>query len=87
MKKVVLVVIPSMQNAYHRFKNFVSCFLPIGLISIGAILEKEGYHVEIIDGDAENLSLKETLKRTVLARPDYVGSTIMTATRENSGRN
>jgi anaerobic magnesium-protoporphyrin IX monomethyl ester cyclase len=82
MKRFILVVIPTLENAYHRFKDFAACTIPIGLVSIAAVLEKEGYAVEIIDGDAEGLSLEETLQRTVAARPDYVGSTTMTATME-----
>jgi anaerobic magnesium-protoporphyrin IX monomethyl ester cyclase len=82
MKKFVLVVIPTMENAYHRFRDFASCPIPVGLVSIGGMLEREGYEVEIIDGDAERLSLEEALKRTIASRPDYVGSTTMTATMD-----
>ena len=82
MKRFTLLVIPTMENAYHGFGDFVARSLPIGLLSIGAILEKEGYQVEIIDADAENLSFTATLERVVASRPDYVGSTTMTATMD-----
>ena len=65
MKKFVLVVVPSMENAYHSLKDFVAIPVPIGITTIAAILETKGYEVKIIDADAENLSFEETLNRTV----------------------
>ncbi len=53
-----------MENAYHRFIDFVSCPIPVGLVSV-AVLEREGYEIEIIDGDAEGLSFEEALRRTL----------------------
>jgi anaerobic magnesium-protoporphyrin IX monomethyl ester cyclase len=85
-KKFILVVIPTLENAYHRFMDFVARSIPIGLVSIAAVLEKEGLEVEIIDGDAEGLSFEETLRRTLATRPDYVGSTTMTATMDITER-
>jgi anaerobic magnesium-protoporphyrin IX monomethyl ester cyclase len=82
MKKFILLVIPTLGNAYHGFSDFVARSIPIGLLSIAAILEKEGYQVQVIDADAENLSFTVTLERVVAARPDYVGSTTMTATMD-----
>jgi len=82
MKKFVLLVVPTIENAYHRFKDFVACSIPIGLLSIAAVLEKEGYLVEIIDADAQRLSLEEAVELTVKAKPDYLGSTTMTATMD-----
>jgi anaerobic magnesium-protoporphyrin IX monomethyl ester cyclase len=86
MKKFVLLVIPSMENAYHNLKDFVAIPIPIGITTIAAILETKGYEVKIIDADAENLSFEETLNRTVSERPDYVGSTTMTATMDITNR-
>lgn len=82
MKKFVLVVVPTMENAYHYFKDFPGVSIPVGIISIAAVLEKESYEVRIIDGDAENLTFDEILERVVREKPDYVGSTCMTATMD-----
>jgi anaerobic magnesium-protoporphyrin IX monomethyl ester cyclase len=86
MKKFILVVVPSMENAYHNLKDFVAISVPIGITTIAAILETKNYEVKIIDADAENLTFEETLNRTVSERPDYVGSTTMTATMDITHR-
>ncbi|TAL27284.1 MAG: radical SAM protein [Nitrospirae bacterium] len=82
MKKLVLVVIPTMENAYHNLQDFAAVSPPIGLASVAATAEKAGYEVSIIDGDAEQLTLDRTIEKIVEKNPDYVGSTIMTATMD-----
>lgn len=84
MKKFVLISIPTMENAYHNMKDFAAIFIPIGMASIAAVLEKNGYDVEIIDANAEGLTDDEALRRVAQARPCYVGSTCMTATMDRS---
>lgn len=85
-KKFVLVNVPSSENAYHSFRDFIASFPPIGLATIAAVLENQGYDVKIIDGDAENLGLKGTVARTVEEAPYYVGLTTMTATMDIAGK-
>ncbi len=82
MKKFVLIVVPTIENAYHRFKDFVACSIPIGLLSIAAVLEKEGYPVKFLDADAQRLTFNEAVELIVKAGPDYIGSTTMTATMD-----
>ena len=82
MKKLVLVVVPTMENAYHGLQDFVAINPPVGLASIAAVAERAGYEVSIIDGDAEQLTLDRTVERVIETRPDCVGSTIMTATMD-----
>jgi len=82
MKNLVLVVVPTMENAYHSLQDFVAISPPMGLISIGAMAEKAGYKVSVIDGDAERLTLEETILRVIEKNPNYIGSTIMTATMD-----
>ena len=86
LKKLTLVVIPTMENAYHHLQDFVAIMPPIGIASIAATAEKAGYEVSIIDGDAEQITLEQTIERVVGKNPDYVGSTIMTATMDISKR-
>jgi len=85
MKKFVFINVLSSENAYHSFRDFVASFPPIGLTTIAAALLKLGYDVKIIDGDAENLGLEETVTRTIKESPDCVGLTSMTATMDISG--
>ncbi|MDP2277376.1 MAG: radical SAM protein [Nitrospirota bacterium] len=82
MKKLALVVIPTMENAYHNLRDFVAISPPMGLASIAATAEHAGYNVSIIDGDAEQLTLAQTVERVALLEPFAVGSTIMTATMD-----
>ncbi len=85
MKKFILVNIPSAEDAYHNFSDFVAIPLPIGILTIASVLEKIGYDVKILDADAENLSAEQTLDRIVQETPDYVGSTTMTAPMNITG--
>lgn len=77
-----MVVIPTMENAYHNLKDFVSIPPPIGLLSIAAVAIRNGYEVTIIDGDAEGLSTEQIISKIVEINPAIVGATIMTATIE-----
>lgn len=81
-KRMVLVVVPTMENAYHNLRDFVAMPPPMGLISIAAMVEMSGREVMIVDGDAEQLTLDQTVARIVALQPDYVGSTVMTATMD-----
>jgi len=82
VKRLVLVVIPTMENAYHRLQDFVAINPPIGLASIAAAAERAGHEALIIDGDAEQLTLDQTVERVAEKKPDCVGSTVMTATMD-----
>ena len=82
MKKLVLIVVPTMENAYHNLRDFIAINPPMGLASIAATAEKAGYEVSIIDGDALQLTFDQTIEKVAAANPDYVGSTIMTATMD-----
>jgi anaerobic magnesium-protoporphyrin IX monomethyl ester cyclase len=77
---IALVVVPTMENAYHNLQDFVAIQAPMGLLSIGAIVESSARDAVIIDGDAEQLNFEQTVERIVALQPDYVGATVMTAT-------
>jgi len=55
---------------------------PLGLGYLAASLEEQGNRVEILDANAESLSLKSTVERIREARPDLVGLTAVTPTIE-----
>jgi len=80
--RMILVVVPTMENAYHNLKHFVSVSPPIGLTSIAATALRAGCDVSIIDGDAENLTMEQLVTRVVDKNPLFVGATIMTATMD-----
>ncbi len=77
---MALVVVPTMENAYHNLQDFVAIQAPVGLLCIGASVERSGRKVVIVDGDAEQLSFAQAVERIVALQPDYVGATVMTAT-------
>lgn len=82
MKKLILIVVPTMENAYHNLQGFIAINPPMGLASIAATSQQAGHDVSIIDGDALQLTLDQTVEQVVAANPDCVGSTIMTATMD-----
>jgi len=79
-KQIILVVIPTMENAYHNLKDFVAVCTPVGLTSIAAVALRENYNVSIIDGDAENLTMTQIIDIIIEKKPAFIGSTVMTAT-------
>ena len=58
------------------FTTSPSALPPLGLLYIGAALEEEGHHVEIIDYHKENLSSDQL--KNVLLSSDAVGMTLCT---------
>ena len=54
-------------------------FPPINLCYLGAIAQKAGHTVQIIDGEAEQLSCLEMLKRVRDFDPDLIGMTATTS--------
>ncbi len=72
----ILLIIPSQENVYGT--KIMPAYPPIGLMSIGAILEKAGYYVEIIDLDVDGVSLNDTI--AMLNQFDIVGITSVTST-------
>ncbi len=57
---------------------------PLGLAFLGAVLEREGIPVAIIDAAAERLSPRELRRRIAEFRPDLVGVTVLTEFRFSS---
>jgi anaerobic magnesium-protoporphyrin IX monomethyl ester cyclase len=55
-----------------------SSFPPLGLCYIAAIAEKNGWEVQIIDGELEGLSYDDILARIIAFKPDLIGLTATT---------
>lgn len=83
---IALVVVPTMENAYHNLQDFVAIQAPMGLLSIGASIELSSRSAVVIDADAEQLSFDQSIERIVALQPDYVGATVMTATMNLTSR-
>lgn len=49
-------------------------FPPMGLLYIAAALEEEGHQVEVVDGEADNLTSDEIVQRVEVSKPDIVGA-------------
>lgn len=47
---------------------------PMGLLYVGAALEGDGHQVEVIDGEPDDLTPEEILRRIKLGKPDIVGA-------------
>jgi len=53
---------------------------PLGLAYIAGVLEKHGYSVEIVDANAEQLSVKKIVDRIIEFKPEVIGITAVTPT-------
>ncbi|MGB8951650.1 MAG: radical SAM protein [Candidatus Aminicenantales bacterium] len=82
MIKVQLFVPPGGYFAERWTKG--SSMPPLGLLSIGAVLEKEGISVEIVPADVLRLSWGEVRKKIQTDQPDIVGVTSTTENRFQS---
>ena len=48
--------------------------VPIGLLYVAAALEIDGHQVEIADGETDNLTPSDLVKRIEASQPDIVGA-------------
>lgn len=53
---------------------------PLGILSIAAVLEQEGYKVKIIDGPVSGMSTEEVANEVIKDRPKMVGISSLTST-------
>jgi radical SAM superfamily enzyme YgiQ (UPF0313 family) len=73
----VLLLHPPAMDVYGRFKPAARLAaapqMPLGILSIGAVLERAGHAVTIFDGDIDGLGPLEAVDYIERARPDLVG--------------
>jgi len=76
--KVLLISPPGTSSKYKRdpFINFSS--LPLGLAYMGAVLEKNGIHVEAVDCQAQEMSHEQLAKHIERRSPEVVGVQALT---------
>lgn len=65
-------------NIYFKRASEVHVVEPLGIAYIGAVLEKAGHEVRLLDADAENLEIPDILQRIREYKPDIVGFSILT---------
>lgn len=63
-----------MEERYGRgLEKIGTCLPPLGLLSLGAVLEKENYDVRIYDSDLLNSSIGELIEYVKKYEPDFIG--------------
>lgn len=73
----VLLTRPAYSPLYQLIKDrtkYKEVSPPIGLAYVAAALEIDGHQVEIIDGEANDLTPDEVLRKIEAAKPDVVGA-------------
>lgn len=78
IRRVVLVN-PYYQNLTQSIAQ-ITVGPPLGLAYIAAVSENKGYAVDIVDANAERLSVKKTVDRITEFKADIVGLTAVTPT-------
>ena len=61
--KILLINPPNtMEEVLGKASVFVSEMEPLGLLYIAAVLEQNGYHIEVLDAFIDRLNLNQILK-------------------------
>ncbi|MBI5181713.1 MAG: radical SAM protein [Nitrospirae bacterium] len=79
MAKILLINPPLQRHELYKrgAESTASIIPPLGLAYIGAVLERDGHKVEIIDGIALDISFEEVVNRGKLF--DLIGITVLSA--------
>lgn len=73
----VLLTRPAYSPLYQLFTSktkYKSVDFPLGITYVAAALEREGHQVEVIDGEADDLTPSELVKQIEVSKPDIVGA-------------
>jgi anaerobic magnesium-protoporphyrin IX monomethyl ester cyclase len=77
----ITLIFPLWTEEYGTISHFakkVGKLPPLNLCILASYAENKGHEVMIIDGEAEGLSIEETVKRTKEFNPDLIGITATT---------
>lgn len=67
-----------------RKRSALSAYCPpLGILYLGTILKNKGHEVHVIDAEAEQLSLKQIIKKVKSIDPEIIGLTCLTYTLES----
>lgn len=75
IKKIVLIYPPLPMEARYGegLEKIGACLPPLGLLSLGAVLEQNNYEVQIYDSDLLNSTIEQLLDHIKDHSPDFVG--------------
>lgn len=75
IKKVILIYPPfPMAERYGKgLAQIGTCLPPLGLLSLGAVLENNGYEVKVYDSDLRNSDIEQLIAYVKKYNPDFVG--------------
>ena len=77
----IMLLYPLWTAEYGKIAHFAKKagkWPPLNLAYLAAIAEKQGHEVRIIDGEAEEISIKEMVTLTKEFNPDVIGITATT---------
>ncbi len=80
MSSLILLINPSYTKKVYKAKQAPFIRPPLGLTYVAASLEQAGFNVEILDANAQFLSLRETAERIIQSPAKYIGFTSVTST-------
>jgi len=77
---MVLLINPdsTLRQGSFQLKKFVTPVPPLGLAYLAAVLERDGFTVEILDQVASEMTNQELLERTARAAPGLIGISCLT---------
>lgn len=80
MAKTIVFVHPplSLEKRYSILAQAGAIEAPFGLCYLAALTRQQGFNTSIVDAQALNLSIKETIDRVLSFNPTYVGVTATT---------
>jgi len=75
IKKIILIYPPfPMAERYGKgLAQIGTCLPPLGLLSLGAVLENNGYEVRVYDSDLRNSDIEQLVAHVKEYDPDFVG--------------
>lgn len=76
-KEVLLINPPPSLGWNYQYKH--SYFPPLGLLSVGTVLDREGYAVKILDGAQEQSYISEVKKEIAQNKFVFIGISVMTS--------
>jgi radical SAM superfamily enzyme YgiQ (UPF0313 family) len=76
--KICFVNVPYKEEVYGNVKDVSLLEPPLGICYLAAMLEKEGYDVNIIDAEAERLTIDALVKKVEDLKPSMIGLTCTT---------
>ena len=80
----ITLVHPVNGTVYAGFKRSLIKRLPLGLAYVAAYLEMKGHRVSVVDADALDLTMEESVEEVMKTRPDAVGVTATTPIIHNA---